>query len=687
MPGQKNGMKGSGKTWKAPDSRFLDQLYDRGYYHGQTSGYPEAGYRQGHPNWDHWIDLIAAVKPGGTLIDLGCAYGYLVEEARRRGYVAAGLDVSSYALAQEPRLAPWLVRAELTRLPIADEAVDVAAAFDVLEHLTDPLSALRETARVLKPDGLLVGTTPDPLRFSRPESTHFHDRPPSFWISALEELGMEVRFRFSEEPYNFQFLAAFKTSETASRLDILQHDYIDARPDFVRCRGALRAVPRNGWGPLQHGGRPIAERDAAIYLLNPTPRPLRLEISFRVRNSPDFSTLRVRLDSLVLAEIFLDSESAEHAVGGAETFLSAGGHHLFFETRPGGPRVEVSRVEISSSRAAGEETTRALPFDLYQRYRTAGRIAALLGPKSILDVGGLLGDEDGHLAASADFLASGQPPETVVVSTDLRQADIPSHAPAEAWDQPYEDGSFEMVVSLDVLEHLPPDRRTSYLRELDRVASRWTVLGAPTADPQVEAAEERLAETLMSTRRFLQEHRRLGLPDASEVERFYHRLGRRVYSLPNGFLPRWTAMQALTQHYFSLRDSGALTTLNRLYNEIWHPLDQVEPSYRRIWLICRDPLSAEEEAAFEALRSPGADAEQPLEWEIFQRPEALHALQRLLDAGERREEAMRNVQFLVNERQKLIGLLQREVEDLRSELENTPLWKLGRRRLQKKYGN
>jgi len=92
-------------------------------------------------------------------------------------------------------------------LPFPDESVDVVSAFDVLEHLIDPEPALVEVRRVLRPGGVLIGATPDPLLFDRHEDTHVSERPPSYWIDRLLALGFAVDFRFFQAPYNLEVLA------------------------------------------------------------------------------------------------------------------------------------------------------------------------------------------------------------------------------------------------------------------------------------------------------------------------------------------------------------------------------------------------------------------------------------------------------------------------------------------------
>jgi 2-polyprenyl-3-methyl-5-hydroxy-6-metoxy-1,4-benzoquinol methylase len=113
------------------------------------------------------LDRIGAYVHEGRLLDVGCGYGLLLDEARRRGYETVGLELSR-AGAQHARSLGLDVR----EVPLesflqgangdAPGEFDVIVLADVIEHLDDPVAAIDVCARLLRERGVLCVVTPDP---------------------------------------------------------------------------------------------------------------------------------------------------------------------------------------------------------------------------------------------------------------------------------------------------------------------------------------------------------------------------------------------------------------------------------------------------------------------------------------------------------------------------------------------
>ena len=118
----------------------------------------------------HAPRLRPHLRPGLRVLDLGCGPGSITlgiaERVAPGEVVAVDRDASQVeATAAAARAAGGAavrpVRADATALPLGDGAVDAALVHAVLEHLPDPVAALREVRRVLAPGGVIVATSPD----------------------------------------------------------------------------------------------------------------------------------------------------------------------------------------------------------------------------------------------------------------------------------------------------------------------------------------------------------------------------------------------------------------------------------------------------------------------------------------------------------------------------------------------
>lgn len=112
-------------------------------------------------SFDVLLRIIERHKQAGSILDVGCNIGSFVRVAQARGWRATGVDVNVEAVEfgrQNDHL-DLLTLAEMEARN--DEGFDVIHSSDTLEHFSDPVATMQYYATKLKPDGLLVVSTPN----------------------------------------------------------------------------------------------------------------------------------------------------------------------------------------------------------------------------------------------------------------------------------------------------------------------------------------------------------------------------------------------------------------------------------------------------------------------------------------------------------------------------------------------
>lgn len=115
------------------------------------------------------------------VLEAGPGEGYGADLIADIARSVTGVDYDEQAVAhiraKYPRVAMHL--GNLADLPLADGSVDVVVNFQVIEHLWDQGQFVTECARVLRPGGLLLMSTPNRITFSPGRDTPlnpFHTR-------------------------------------------------------------------------------------------------------------------------------------------------------------------------------------------------------------------------------------------------------------------------------------------------------------------------------------------------------------------------------------------------------------------------------------------------------------------------------------------------------------------------------
>ncbi len=148
-----------------PDAKQVAAFYDgdlaADYHRDLRQPGSRASVRMDALARRHLVFVKSTIR-SGKLVDIGCATGDFVAAARQAGFDASGIELSgeSARFAREVRGLP-VMQGTVQDCSAAPGSLDVVTAFDVLEHIPDPMAELDHYRQRLKPGGWLFLSTPN----------------------------------------------------------------------------------------------------------------------------------------------------------------------------------------------------------------------------------------------------------------------------------------------------------------------------------------------------------------------------------------------------------------------------------------------------------------------------------------------------------------------------------------------
>lgn len=174
----------------------------KGAYHWEhLSRNPRRHHAFTRARYQAVLDLLEPLK-GTHLLEIGCGDGALAALSASNGALVIGLDpvrlgltYAAQATQSGKRFPPghnsWILGSGL-QLPFLDQAFDQILLAEVLEHIPEPLTLLREAFRVLTPGGRLVLSTPHRLSEKPLDPEHVREYFPEELTQLLAEAGFSV---------------------------------------------------------------------------------------------------------------------------------------------------------------------------------------------------------------------------------------------------------------------------------------------------------------------------------------------------------------------------------------------------------------------------------------------------------------------------------------------------------------
>lgn len=159
-------------TYPQPSKNIIAKLYNQDYF--QSSNPLELGYldyfgeqKNLEKEAEYYLNIINKylTLKNANLYEVGCAFGFFLNRAKKRGAKVSGVEISKYAAEIARNKFKLDVTTESFLKISSSKKFDAIVMFTTLEHLSDPLVYLAKASKLLKPKGLLFISVPNASNF------------------------------------------------------------------------------------------------------------------------------------------------------------------------------------------------------------------------------------------------------------------------------------------------------------------------------------------------------------------------------------------------------------------------------------------------------------------------------------------------------------------------------------------
>ena len=113
------------------------------------------------------ICQVKEFKRAGAFLDIGCAVGYLLDEAKALGFTTSGTELNRASAEITRRKGHTVYAGIIEKSTLPDESFDVISFNHVLEHIADFKPFLAKAKELLAPDGIVYCGAPNYNSFMR----------------------------------------------------------------------------------------------------------------------------------------------------------------------------------------------------------------------------------------------------------------------------------------------------------------------------------------------------------------------------------------------------------------------------------------------------------------------------------------------------------------------------------------
>lgn len=185
----------------------FEKNYFLGYYKRGTGSFSERDLKKSM-NWFHgWFRALEKYVDfnkgqGRRVLEIGCSIAGASNILYKRGFEVHSADISKYAVSHAKRLAESLARKisfwafdVQQKIPVPGK-FDIIFSFEVIEHLEDPLQALKNMRSKLKEGGIVVCSTPNDHPHLYNDPTHINVKNDKQWMKVFKKAGFKKIFLY-----------------------------------------------------------------------------------------------------------------------------------------------------------------------------------------------------------------------------------------------------------------------------------------------------------------------------------------------------------------------------------------------------------------------------------------------------------------------------------------------------------
>ncbi|MBI2021522.1 class I SAM-dependent methyltransferase [Candidatus Daviesbacteria bacterium] len=151
-----------------PSDQQIKKIYTRDYFSQKES------LTKGYPDYDLFLSsfevyfsdqlrrLNKYLPNRGRLIEVGCGIGVFLHLARKNNYQVLGIDINKSAKKMAwKRYQVKVLIGEVGDVSLKEKNYDAVVLFQTIEHIKYPITFLKNLSRILRPNGIVLITTPN----------------------------------------------------------------------------------------------------------------------------------------------------------------------------------------------------------------------------------------------------------------------------------------------------------------------------------------------------------------------------------------------------------------------------------------------------------------------------------------------------------------------------------------------